>query len=248
MPIIKRPHPMFTIVEQTSMPTPITVDDKMALCCTGDYNDDDDDSNAICSTIVINYNQPQYEQNLVQNSKKRVIFISYVDLYLRIENIPEFILKEAIFIFKANRNKFFHTKNEQTFNEVFLKCIQEKEREGLMIWFTDKKTWNNISVELQAIPDIYTNDGILREANEESKISTIINNLNENSNGLLLPSDVEKEKKEESFNETAELMMENTEQQKTEAFYKALILDISWWNNVYTKKEGCETFFYADGK
>lgn len=103
----------------------------------------------------------------VEYYRKRVIFISFVQLNYCIDTVPESILEDAIFCFRADRSWFFpssliESKQAQQsivgrldINSKIVDYIYEKDKQGLMLWLSRDKTWLNISNELQKIPDIY---------------------------------------------------------------------------------------------
>lgn len=104
---------------------------------------------------------------IIKENRKRIIFISIVQLNLCIDNVPAKILQESLFCFKADRTWFFPSNMKERqqaqfsiagkidCNSKILKCIYQKDKLGQIMWLSEEKTWKDISDQLQKIPDIY---------------------------------------------------------------------------------------------
>eukprot|EP01084_Bolivina_argentea_P298132 513708_1 len=112
-----------------------------------------------------------YDTNLLNDAipkpRKRIVFISIVQLNSCIDNVPLYILEESLFMFKAQRAWFFPSNSDEerqskqsirhrvNWNEQFLSHLQKKDVQGHVLWFEDGQSWQDISLKLTTINDIY---------------------------------------------------------------------------------------------
>eukprot|EP01084_Bolivina_argentea_P079983 144932_1 len=155
---------------------------------------------------------------------KRVIFISIAQLNACIDDIPDYILSESIFCFRAQRSWFWprnviqyreaqHSlRHKMSLNDKFLNVLKRKDKSNLVLWLEEDKTWHNISDELIQIEDVYYAEVAVDHA------------AGDGDDTVLAAHDANRERRR----------------------YDALKLDTSWWLNDFDNADGCDRSMYCD--
>lgn len=189
--------------------------------------------------------------------KKRVIFISIEDINLCIDSIPECIIEESIFFFTIDRHWFFPSTEREhiesydaiaklniCYSSTFINYLIKKDKQGLVLWLSENKTWKDISDELEKIQDIYYCNPVisvhppLSSTTMDTYQPSIISNIS-NSGAIANADGNEEECK--IAGEKNEFLPDIV------IYYKPLKLDISWWSNVYLKDVEYQSAFNANG-